>query len=120
MHPNILHTYASSKRTTTTTLDAIKQSVYPKSHYRKFRNKLETIKFNFNEPIRSYIQRIDNLVKEANECLQGSGLIHTREKYDLFFASLPEVLQRELSTPDVKNTCDAVAIIERFLFEIIY
>ncbi|KRH93296.1 hypothetical protein M153_11380003001 [Pseudoloma neurophilia] len=73
---SILNTYAYNKRTLKSIIEALKAGLFPKSHYRRYLQKIDDLKWSPDGSVRQFVDTIELLVKKANECL-GDSTLHT-------------------------------------------
>ncbi|ORD99384.1 hypothetical protein A0H76_941 [Hepatospora eriocheir] len=93
-------------------LRLLRQHVFPGSHYQNHREKLETIKYSNYKSIKTYLNKFNEYLENANMCLTEDILILNREAFDLFFFGLQTHHKKMIRVQNCRNIDVVITIIE--------
>ncbi|ORD99191.1 YI31B [Hepatospora eriocheir] len=111
MAPDIFK-LVSEENTANDMLVLLQKTVFPKNHYLSHRENLEKLRYLQFKNIKSYLNKFEELLENANMCLDPEELIKDREAFDLFHMGLLNTHKRTLRLQDCRNIDKAVLIIE--------
>ncbi|ORD99018.1 hypothetical protein A0H76_1543 [Hepatospora eriocheir] len=86
----------SEENTTNNMLVFLQKTVFSNNHYLSHRENLEKLRYLQFKNIKPYLNKFEELLENANMCLDPEGLIKDREAFDLFHMGLFNRYKRTL------------------------